>query len=923
MSHQPDAPISFDDFVGEVLRAGHDAGGILVVTVNNRYARRLVSDLARRVGAGRATPLPGILPFTAWLRQLGDQACFVPGAVPPARRLDAFAARRLWEQVIARDEAERVLLDTAQAARHAMDADRLASDGYAGVLPGEETDEYRRFLVWRGHYRSALARLGAEDDNLEYERVCAAAEGGSLRLSFRELILAGFTALSPRQERLLAGLRNAGVRVRALAAGTTPARHVECVEADEPDAEWRLAAQWAARRLAGQPAGRFAIVAARLDADVALAHRVLRDALRGPAASDGAAADADLAMDALGASLRPVQPYDIAVARPLGEWVHARAALAWLRVLSSFAGQGACAVDVLGTALRSGCCAGANAEHSARAAMDVAWRRWGAMTLSESEFSGQLAGAAPRLSAAWADWRAARGGTSLGDAAVGTWVNRFRRWLRCLGFPGDAALDSQAYQVVEALEASLDALGRQEAALGPVSASGMLALLRRLLDETLFQPQRDPSSRLEVLGFLESEGGHWDGVWVLGLTDDVLPAVPSPNPFIPLAALRRAQAPRATPERELEWAQAMAESFLNSAPEVWLSHARRDGERELRPSPFLETVGAAEGGEPPVLSGACDAAGQARRRAARGCGLDRLVDDTGPALMPGDKTRGGIGVMDTQARNPLWAFVKYRLGASDLRPYAGLYDRNARGIFLHRAIELVWRVLDSQEGLLRARDEARLDGLVEQAVARAGDEHLRDYGPTLRSLEARRAQGVLRAWLDLECQRPPFTVAGLEQDCPWTFGPLQLSLRIDRIDRLADGRVAIIDYKSGLGRLDPKGDWMRERPVGLQLPFYAAVLAERTGQVAALALARLHARKVEASGLADEGCGLPGLASPGDWPLYADRSWEQIMEGWRRAIEGLAGEYVAGRAVNDIRNPADLEYCDARPFLRLNEDPRK
>src|SRR3546814_21080220 len=84
--------------------------------------------------------------------------------------------------------------------------------------------------------------------------------------------------------------------------------------------------------------------------------------------------------------------------------------------------------------------------------------------------------------------------------------------------------------------------------------SGAVGLLRRLAQQTPFQPQRDPDARLDVLGFLESEGGRWDGAWVLGLTDEVLPATPKPNPFIPMAALRQANAPRATPERELHWA---------------------------------------------------------------------------------------------------------------------------------------------------------------------------------------------------------------------------------------------------------------------------------------------------------------------------------------------------------------------------------
>jgi RecB family exonuclease len=299
-----------------------------------------------------------------------------------------------------------------------------------------------------------------------------------------------------------------------------------------------------------------------------------------------------------------------------------------------------------------------------------------------------------------------------------------------------------------------------------------------------------------------------------------------------------------------------------------------------------------------------------------------VTDDHGPALAPGSKTHGGIAVLDTQARNPLWAFAKYRLGASDLPAYADLYSRNVRGVFLHRAVELVWRMLDDQAHLIRARDDKTLGDLIRQAVDRAGDECLHDYGRVLKMLETRRAYEVIGAWLAFECERPPFAVAALEQQCAWSFGPQALSLRVDRIDRLlGDDRLAIIDYKSGMGPLDPRNDWTRSRPISLQLPFYAAVVAEQPGQVAAMALARLHARKVEASGLMDGGCELRGLATPQDWPECEGQSWEQIMEGWRRAIEGLADEYVAGRAANDVWNPADLDYCDALPFLRLNEEP--
>src|SRR5690606_35699294 len=130
------------------------------------------------------------------------------------------------------------------------------------------------------------------------------------------------------------------------------------------------------------------------------------------------------------------------------------------------------------------------------------------------------------------------------------WAGFFRRALQGLGFPGQGALDSVQYQQLEAFEACLQHFVRQSPVLNALSAGSALAVLMQLATETLFQPRRDPSARLDVLGLLEAEGGQWDAVWVLGLTDDVLPALPRPNPLVPVAALRRAGAPRATPERE-------------------------------------------------------------------------------------------------------------------------------------------------------------------------------------------------------------------------------------------------------------------------------------------------------------------------------------------------------------------------------------
>src|SRR5690606_23757991 len=282
-----------------------------------------------------------------------------------------------------------------------------------------------------------------------------------------------------------------------------------------------------------------------------------------------------------------------------------------------------------------------------------------------TEFARRLASRAPALADAWAAcFEHALANAS--RASIDVWVGRFRQWLQMLGFPGPAALDSHAYQTVDALERLLERLARQTIVLGRIDFGAAVAALSSLAGQTPFQPQRDPSARLDVQGFLEAEGGRWDGVWILGLTDEVLPSMPRPNPLLPLSALRRADAPRATPERELHWAQTMFDALLCTAPSVWVSHARQAGERELRPSPFIMSIDA----EDHAL----------RRPAIQPAPMESVIDDKGPPLPPGAPTKGGIAVIDTQARNPLWAFARYRLGAGLMGDYADLADQNARGL---------------------------------------------------------------------------------------------------------------------------------------------------------------------------------------------------------------------------------------------------
>lgn len=859
-----------------------DPDSTLVLSVNNRHARRILGELSALLGSGQQVmAVPDIMPLGAWLMQAADHLSFHAEHDMPSYTADSFGAQYLWRRVIEEAEADQALLDVAQAARLATEADRLLDDWRIVVKLEEETADYQRFMSWRERYRSRLDELDLEDGNRAYERVCKAVADGSLRLPLQHIVLAGFNEVSPRLRQLLGALAGQGASMLMLDQTSEPALAVERIRASDSHAEWLLAAQWACDQLQHNPDGRYAIVAPRLEASVALAHRVLRQTL-GPH---------DLV-------------YNVAVGRPLSEWPLVRAALAWLRVMVCYAQGRACTSADLGAALLAGGCIAHTHEASQRALLDARLRRHGVISWSEMSFAAQLAERVPLLAEAWtACMESVRG--QGGQQTLGFWSRHIRALLQTLGFPGDNSLDSHAYQTLEAFDQLTERLNLQSPVTGRVGFGAVVGLLSQMAHETLFQPQRDPRSRLDVLGFLESEGGHWDGVWVLGLTDDVLPAAPQPNPLIPLSALRRVNAPRATPERELVWAQSIYKSLLASAPQVWLSYPAQEGERQLRPSPCIAALP-----ERPV---------DPYHEPQPVWELEYVIDDQGPALDGAQTTRGGIALIDAQARNPLWAFARFRLGASELPDYAILTDHSVRGNFLHRAMEVFWKMLDGQDALGELILEGRLDALIEQVTEQAADDCLMQYSPVLRELEVMRAQQILVRWLDLEMRREPFDVLAVEKRERWAYGNLELSLQLDRVDRQADGRLAVIDYKSGANPPDPRQSWQRERPVDLQLPLYAAVLGT-DGEVAALIQASLHARKTDTAGLSDGDCGLAGVSHFTDCAAFDGLSWPQVLQRWQGAIQAFAAEFANGHAANVSAHADDLKYCDVLPFLRLNEE---
>jgi hypothetical protein len=131
-------------------------------------------------------------------------------------------------------------------------------------------------------------------------------------------------------------------------------------------------------------------------------------------------------------------------------------------------------------------------------------------------------------------------------------------------------------------------------------------------------------------------------------------------------------------------------------------------------------------------------------------------------------------------------------------------------------------------------------------------------------LEKRRITKLLQKFVVLDGARDDFRIAAVEGKFEFVDGHIRLSLRIDRIDELGDGGIAILDYKTGSKkRLMNRENEAQE----IQLFVYACATE---ASVSALALVNVDSREI-----AFDGVGV-GYTDVNEWPMLLQQAKTRI-----------------------------------------------
>jgi RecB family exonuclease len=204
--------------------------------------------------------------------------------------------------------------------------------------------------------------------------------------------------------------------------------------------------------------------------------------------------------------------------------------------------------------------------------------------------------------------------------------------------------------------------------------------------------------------------------------------------------------------------------------------------------------------------------------------------------------------------------------------------------------------------------------LAGKTPARARDSMPRPY----LELEEVRLTNLVTDWLRFESKRAEFAVAGSEINAIAEIQGLTLRLRLDRMDRLNDGTLLVIDYKSG--DVSPQS-WELPRPDDLQLPLYAGFAIDGESEPAGLVFAKVRTGQHCFAGRVAEARAtlLPDLGATSG--LVRTRFTHEEMEAWRDYIETMAANFIEGQAEVDPREyPQTCERCGLQTLCRIEEN---
>ena len=496
------------------------------------------------------------------------------------------------------------------------------------------------------------------------------------------------------------------------------------------------------------------------------------------------------------------------------------------------------------------------------------------------------------------------------------WRSVFTKALESFGWPGKIQ-SSIEYSQHEQWLNLLNTFDSSAASLSKLNYSSALKRLTLLAKRTLQRNLFNSSLQISYFSLDEAVGLEFDYLWMLGIDDQHWPEPANPSPFLPYKLQKQYKIPGSHSEIQLNSASTTFEILLSStAVEARASYYLSDGEQEFRPSNFLQTFRSEirdnETSRP---------LGNEILSQVGSIPIERTFNKDHP-VAPEELIKGGSAIISHQSSCPFKAFAMNRLNLNPESFNEGGISKIAKGNACHIALEQLFTKILSNKELHSISDE-QLATHIDNSATKAVEFLIQAHGdlltPKIQKIEHRRIAILLEEFSKVEKQRSDFEVIDQERSLSVDFGNLTLRVRVDRIDRLQSGDIALIDYKTGKQTISPK-KWHDERPEDMQLPLYYYIAdSNHLGSISTLVIASINSEKLGYSGITSTdhfSKQVKPLRNGSD----ANSAWQELTTNWKENINSLALEFKQGVCHVAPVNPlTTCNYCGLQSICRIQE----